>query len=173
MATLRLRKRTLKHLRVAAIGPATKKAIEQGGVKVDVVPKEYVAESVVRSLRRRSQREAGVAGASQGCPRRDSAGAAQGGSPGRCRGGLRNCGAANFARSMRAALKNPRRRPHVVTFTSSSTVRNFVALLGGSRSERAKLNSYGFHWARYFFNVAGVGAAGGYRGCGVHHSGAG
>jgi uroporphyrinogen-III synthase len=31
---------------------------------------------------------------------------------------------------LRAALKNPSRRPHVITFTSSSTVRNFVALLG-------------------------------------------
>ena len=50
---LRRTKRNLKHLRVAAIGPATKKAIEQRGIKVDVVPKEYVAESVVRSLRRR------------------------------------------------------------------------------------------------------------------------
>jgi hypothetical protein len=39
------------HLRIAAIGPATKKAIEQRGGKVDVVPKEYVAESVVRSLK--------------------------------------------------------------------------------------------------------------------------
>ena len=37
--------------RIAAIGPATKKAIEQRGMKVDVVPKEYVAESVVKSLK--------------------------------------------------------------------------------------------------------------------------
>ncbi len=37
--------------RMAAIGPATKKAIEQRGVCVDIVPKEYIAESVVRSLR--------------------------------------------------------------------------------------------------------------------------
>jgi uroporphyrinogen-III synthase len=34
---------------------------------------------------------------------------------------------------LRAALKNPRRRPHVITFTSSSTVRNFMTLLGNSR----------------------------------------
>src|SRR5205823_12609044 len=50
---LRLVKGNLDHVRVAAIGPATKKAIEQRGVKVDVVPEEYVAESIVRSLRRR------------------------------------------------------------------------------------------------------------------------
>ena len=41
------------HLKIAAIGPATRQAIEQHGVKVNVVPKEYVAESVVASLRRK------------------------------------------------------------------------------------------------------------------------
>ena len=40
-------------LKIAAIGPATRQAIEQHGVKVDVVPREYVAESVVASLRRK------------------------------------------------------------------------------------------------------------------------
>ena len=31
---------------------------------------------------------------------------------------------------LQSALRSPRRRPHVITFTSSSTARNFVALLG-------------------------------------------
>ncbi len=53
MRKRRLSNAALKHLRVAAIGPATKSAIEQRGGRVDVVPKEYVAESVVRSLRNR------------------------------------------------------------------------------------------------------------------------
>ena len=43
----------MRHLKVAAIGPATRQAIEQHGVKVNVVPREYVAESVVASLRRK------------------------------------------------------------------------------------------------------------------------
>jgi uroporphyrinogen-III synthase len=34
---------------------------------------------------------------------------------------------------LRSALKDPKRRPHVITFTSSSTVKNFVALLGKRR----------------------------------------
>src|SRR3984957_17934167 len=51
MARLRLNKNNLAGMRVAAIGPATRKAIEQRGGKVDVVPKEYVAESVVHSLK--------------------------------------------------------------------------------------------------------------------------
>lgn len=40
--------------------------------------------------------------------------------------------AASRAR-LRAVMKSAKRRPHVVTFTSSSTVKNFVALLGPNR----------------------------------------
>lgn len=129
LAKLRLRKENLKGLRIAAIGPATKKAIERHGIKVDVVPKEYVAESVVRSLRRRVRgkrvllvrakvardvipRELRKAGAHV-----DVVEAYETVVPRSSRGRLQN------------SLRNPRRRPHVVTFTSSSTVKNFVELL--------------------------------------------
>jgi uroporphyrinogen-III synthase len=123
----------LVHVRIAAIGPATQKAIEQRGLKVDVVPKEYVAESVVRSLRRRvkGKRVLLVRAkiARDVIPRE-----------------LRKAGALldvveayetivpeSSRRRLQSLLKNPRRRPHVVTFTSSSTVKNFVELLGGIR----------------------------------------
>jgi|SRR5579863_3887203 len=133
MGKLRLNAKHVKHLHIAAIGPATKKAIEQRDVTVDVVPKEYVAESVVRSLRRRVKGKrvllVRAKVARDVIPRE-----------------LRKAGAhvdvveayetavpqSSRAR-LRAVLKNPRRRPHVVTFTSSSTVRNFVALLGSAR----------------------------------------
>ena len=134
LAKLRLT-RNLKHLSIAAIGPATKKAIEQRGVKVDVVPKEYVAESVVRSLRRRVKGKrvllVRAKVARDVIPRE-----------------LRRAGAQvdvveayetvvpqSSRTRLQSALKNPRRRPHVVTFTSSSTVRNFVALLGARRRQ--------------------------------------
>jgi uroporphyrinogen-III synthase len=127
---LGLTKRHFKHLQVAAIGPATKKAIEKRGITVNVVPEEYVAESVVESLRVQ------VAGkrvllarariARDVIPRE-----------------LRELGARvdvveayetvipqSSCALLRTILKSPRRRPHVITFTSSSTVRNFVALLG-------------------------------------------
>src|SRR5579864_2133965 len=42
---LRLNKQSLRHLKIAAIGPATRKAIEERGARVNIVPKEYVAES--------------------------------------------------------------------------------------------------------------------------------
>src|SRR5580658_3127230 len=48
---LRISRRTLKHLQIAAIGPATKKAIVKHGLKVKMVPEEFVAESVVKGLR--------------------------------------------------------------------------------------------------------------------------
>jgi uroporphyrinogen-III synthase len=35
---------------------------------------------------------------------------------------------------LRSLLRDPRRRPHLVTFTSSSTVRNFAALLGANKA---------------------------------------
>ena len=145
LAKLHLLK-TFKHLKIAAIGPATKKAIEQRGVKVDVVPKEYVAESVVRSLRRR------VKGKQVLLVR---AKVARDVIPSE----LRQAGAqldvveayetvvprASRAR-LQSALRNPRRRPHVITFTSSSTVRNFAALLGArliARLDEIRLASIG------------------------------
>jgi len=133
MVRLHLARSDLKHLQVAAIGPATKKAIEQKGIQVAVVPKEYVAESVVRSLRRRVKGKrvllVRAKVARDVIPRE-----------------LRKAGAQvdvveayetvvprTSRRRLKTALKNPVRRPHVIAFTSSSTVRNFVALLGPRR----------------------------------------
>jgi len=130
LRALHMTRKQLDHLRVAAIGPATRKAIEKGGLRVEVVPPEYVAESVVESLRTRvsGQRvlltRAKVA--RDVIPRE-----------------LRKLGAqvdvveayeTRIPRAsqapLRALLKDPQRRPHVVTFTSSSTVRNFMSLVG-------------------------------------------
>jgi uroporphyrinogen-III synthase len=127
---LRVTKKQVAHLQIAAIGPATKKAIEGLGLRVDVVPKKYVAESVVEALRDRiTDRRVLLARAKVArdvIPRE-----------------LRKLGAlvdvveayeTVIPRSsrvrLRAALKDTNRRPHVITFTSSSTVRNFMALLG-------------------------------------------
>jgi uroporphyrinogen-III synthase len=125
-------------LRVAAIGPATKKAIEQRGTRVDVVPKEYVAESVVRSLKSKvkGKRVLLVRAkiARDVIPQE-----------------LRRAGAqvdvveayetvvprASCTR-LQQVMNNPSRRPHIVTFTSSSTVKNFVELLGARQSSKSR-----------------------------------
>jgi uroporphyrinogen-III synthase len=136
LAKLRLTKKALKHLTIAAIGPATKNAIEKRGIKVDVVPDEYVAESVVRSLKMKVKGKrvllVRAKVARDVIPRE-----------------LRKAGAsvevfeayetvvpASSRARLRAALKNPKRRPGVITFTSSSTVKNFVHLLGASGRTR-------------------------------------
>ena len=89
--------KTMHHLKVAAIGPATRQAIERHGVKVNVVPKEYVAESVVASLRRKVKGKRVLAGAGQGRARCDSAGVAQTWGAGGCGGGLRDRDSTSFA----------------------------------------------------------------------------
>ncbi len=55
MEKLKLDPDGMAHLKIAAIGPATRKSIEAQGVPVHVTPKEYVAESVVSALQRRVQ----------------------------------------------------------------------------------------------------------------------
>lgn len=135
---LGISKRKLLHLRLAAIGPATKTAIEKHGLKVTVTPAEYVAESVVESLRNRVFRKrvllCRAKVARDVIPRE-----------------LRKLGAyvdvveayetvipkTSRAR-LRAALRSGKNRPDVITFTSSSTVRNFMSLLN-IRSGQSKL----------------------------------
>jgi uroporphyrinogen-III synthase len=139
MKKLRLTKASLRHLRIAAIGPATKKAVEQRGVKVDVVPKEYVAESVVRRLKSKVNGKRVLLVRAK---------VARDVIPNE----LRNAGAQvdvveayetvvpeSSRRRLRKALANTKRRPHVVTFTSSSTVRNFAGLLN-TRAKESNLD---------------------------------
>lgn len=139
MGKLELDQGSLDRLKVAAIGPATRKAIEAQGVRVHVTPKEYVAESVVSALHRRVNgkrvllvrakvardvipRELRKAGASV-----DVVEAYETVAPKPSQKRLRT-------------LLDSRSRPHAITFTSSSTVKNFVGLLGlrGARSALQK-----------------------------------
>jgi uroporphyrinogen-III synthase len=128
---------TLSHPKIAAIGPATKKAIEKHGLKVSVTPREYMAESVVASLHKRVKGKrvllVRAKVARDVIPRE-----------------LRKAGATvdvieayetvapkSSEHRLRAVLTS-KRKPHAITFTSSSTVKNFVGLLG-LRSARAAL----------------------------------
>ena len=135
---LRIVRKNLKHLQIAAIGPATKKAIMKHGLKVKMVPEEYVAESVVKGLRDKVNGkrvllvrakvardvipdELRAAGALV-----DVVEAYETVVPEKSRVRLR------------ALMKNAKRRPHIVTFTSSSTARNFAELLGNTKARSLK-----------------------------------
>jgi uroporphyrinogen-III synthase len=141
LKTLRIDKQALGHLKVAAIGPATRTAIENQGIKVAVMPRHYVAESVVESLRDRVKgnrvllararvardvipRELGKLGAEV-----DVVEAYETVIPESSR------------ERIQELLENARRRLNLITFTSSSTVRNFVELLGPpiGKQDRMKL----------------------------------
>jgi uroporphyrinogen-III synthase len=130
LAHLKMEPGWLAHLRIAAIGPATKKEIEKYGLDVHVVPKEYIAESVVKALRKKTEgrrvllvrakvardvipTELGRAGAAV-----DVIEAYETVVPKASRAKLV------------AALKSKTQRPDVITFTSSSTARNFLELVG-------------------------------------------
>jgi len=125
---LKMQVSSLAHLKVAAIGPATKKAIEAEGLKVTVTPEKYIAESVVEALRGKTEgkrvllarakiardvlpnelKKAGV--------KLDVVEAYETRVPAAAKGKLQKLFASDS-------------RPDIVTFTSSSTASNFFNLL--------------------------------------------
>ena len=122
--------------RTAAIGPATAEALRAWGLRPAVVPEEYVAESLVDRLRPEIARGDRVLLA-RAAETRDvlvrelrSLGAIVDEVP-----AYRTRAAREQAAGLRAALAE--RRVHVVTFTSSSTVKNFCTLF--ARAELARL----------------------------------
>jgi len=149
MAKRKLDPSALAHLKIAAIGPATKNAIEEHGLAVRVTPKKYVAESVVASLDRRVKGKrvllVRAKVARDVIPRE-----------------LRKARATvdvieayetvvpkSSEQRLRAVLAG-KRKPHAITFTSSSTVKNFISLLGvrGARAALKKTSPHhGIHSA--------------------------
>ena len=132
---LRLPTSKLSALKIAAIGPATRKAIEQHGLKVDVVPSEYVAEAVVEKLRHKVKNKrvllVRAAVARDVIPLQ-----------------LKKAGAEvkvveayetivppSSRRKLQSIFSNPQQRPNVITFTSSSTARNFHELVRSLKKE--------------------------------------
>jgi len=123
--------RAFASAKIAAIGPATARALEELGLRADVVPAEYVAEAVVEAMRILVSPGDRVL-----LPRAESARA-------ELVSGLEALGATvDEVPIYRAAVPSEASpevlaelregRIDVVTFTSSSTVRNLVAMLGDS-----------------------------------------
>ncbi|MGC2694692.1 MAG: uroporphyrinogen-III synthase [Candidatus Angelobacter sp.] len=119
----------LKHLQVAAIGPATQREIENYGLTVAVTPEKYIAESVIEALKGKTEGKRVLLVrakiARDILPKE-----------------LRKAGAklvvaeayeTHVPKGSRAKLNqlfsNHSARPDIVTFTSSSTVTNFFELL--------------------------------------------
>jgi uroporphyrinogen-III synthase len=132
---LRIPPQRLQHLQVAAIGPATAAAVGGIGLKVCAMPEEYVAEAVVDMLKEK------VAGRRVLLAR---AAVARDVLPEH----LRRCGAdihvveayrtvipADSIEQVQEMFGQGKPLPDAVTFTSSSTVNNFFALLSAAGLE--------------------------------------
>jgi len=131
----------LLHLKIAAIGPATRKAIEKHGLPVDLMPEEYVAESVVEEFQDQQIRGERVLLVRAKVARDVIPNA------------LREMGARvhvmeayetvvpeSSRTAIIEALSDPNKKPFAITFTSSSTVKNFVELLGEDRIQSSILD---------------------------------
>jgi uroporphyrinogen-III synthase len=137
----------MQHLLVVAIGPATARAIQSEGLGVSIVPEKYVAESVLEALRGKLFKNSRVLLV--------RAKVARDVLPDELRKGGATVdvieayetkvpeGAAN---KLKDIFSSPSRRPHMVTFTSSSTATNFLSLLGQDQRpllEEVRLASIG------------------------------
>jgi uroporphyrinogen-III synthase len=119
----------LRHLSIVAIGPATRDEITALGLKVKLVPEEYVAESVVTAMRPHVKGQAVLLVRAKVA--RDVIPKA-----------LREAGAEvdvaeayetvlppNAHKRLAENLENGRLQADIITFTSSSTAGNFAALI--------------------------------------------
>jgi len=124
--------RDLKGIRIAAIGPKTGDAVREKGIRLDLMPDEYRAEAVVEAFKKEGVRGRGIllpraAGAREILP-----------------GELEKMGArvdvVDAYRTIRPERDRERVREmlaegeiHMVTFTSSSTVKNFFEMFEGEK----------------------------------------
>lgn len=125
----------LEHLQIAAIGPATKKAIESQGLKVTVTPAKYIAESVVEALRGKTEGKRVLLARAK---------VARDVLPNELRKTAATVDVveayetkvpAGAKSKLTKLFASKARRPDIVTFTSSSTACNFLDLLGKERQE--------------------------------------
>jgi uroporphyrinogen-III synthase len=122
---------SLQHLKIAAIGPVTEQHIQDHGLVVDVVPPRYVAEEVVRALRKLVRNEkillVRAKVARDVIPEE-----------------LAHAGAEievidayqtvlpEGARERMQSVFREGKTPDAITFTSSSTVKNFLSAITGT-----------------------------------------
>jgi uroporphyrinogen-III synthase len=129
--------------RIAAIGPATKAALEDLHLKVDLIGEEFVAESLLEALshedlsgkrillaRAAVARDTLPAGLHGRGAQVDVVAAYRTGAP------------ENLAESARDLLKGPP-KPGWITFTSSSTVQNLITAVGAGALKGIRVASIG------------------------------
>lgn len=126
----------LRRIKIAAIGPATAQALRRHGVKPRIVPREFRAEGLVQALARERWAGQRVLLARAAKAREVLPQALQ-------RKGAKVDVIAAYRTVLPTASRHAARRlfakerPDLITFTSSSTARNFARLLGRRQARRA------------------------------------
>ena len=123
--------RDLKGIRICTIGPATAAAVEGMGIRVDIVPGEYISEGIVKAFR-----DVDLEGKRVLLPRAQEARDV-------IPEGLSKLGASVDAVTVYRTVRSGSRKEElrtlldagkvdVITFTSPSTVNNFREIMGGA-----------------------------------------
>jgi uroporphyrinogen III methyltransferase/synthase len=127
--------------RICAIGPATKAAVEVLHLKVDLMPKEYVAESLVEAFAAEDLKGKRIllprAAVARDLVPRELTGR---GATVDVVDAYQTVVPEGLEGRLRAILE---RTPHWITFTSSSTVTNFIASVGKEPLAQMKIASIG------------------------------
>jgi uroporphyrinogen-III synthase len=130
LATLGAGIEKLLHLNIAAIGPATRAAVEEQGLPVDVVPEDYVAESVVDSLRDEVDGKRVLLVRAKVARDVIPKELTQAGATVDVIEAYETVVPEGSRAKLREVLEDAAARPTAITFTSSSTAKNFLELLG-------------------------------------------
>jgi len=125
---LRIEPAKLNHLQVAAIGPATQRAIERHGLKVAVTPENILPSQWSKRYGERRKGSASC-GAGQNRARRFAHELKKTGAAVEVVERMRRIFNRRQSQIETASLPNAPARPDIVTFTSSSTAKNFLSLL--------------------------------------------
>ncbi len=134
--------------KICAIGPATRRAVEALHLKVDVMPKEYVAESLLEALcGRRSCRQADPAAARRSGARCGSGGARQAGCGGERRRSLPYPRPRNRGRAHPRGPGLQARLDHLHQFVHRSQHSP-----GRGRSRSSRWNQDRLHWSDHVGN---------------------
>lgn len=122
---------SLQHLKIAAIGPATEERIQDHGLVVDVVPERYVAEDVVRALRKLVRGEKVLLVRAKVARDVIPQQLHEAGAQVEVVEAYQTVVPENAKERIEHAF-DAARPPDAITFTSSSTVKNFLSIIAGT-----------------------------------------
>jgi uroporphyrinogen III methyltransferase/synthase len=121
--------RGLKGIKICTIGPATQSAIEKRGISVNIVPEEFISEGVVEAFKGQDMRNAKVL-----LPRAEVArdvipeGLRELGATVDVAVTYRTISSGSDGKELETLIQNE--KVDVITFTSPSTVNNFINIMG-------------------------------------------